>query len=103
MDECIASELLTSKINTDLNVSMDEFLGAIKQFSEHMYEATKIFLGNPFDLIEMDLSEIPSNCWFISYHDIDRGKVIKVEDEELKRMLYDFIEEHPCRAFRGRK
>ena len=82
---------------------MDELLKAIEQFSEHIYEATSIFMGNPFDLIEIDMSEIPNNCYFISDNHIDKGTILQVKDGELKRSLYKFIEECPDRVFRGSK
>lgn len=83
--------------------SMNKFLEAVEQFCEHIYEATEIFMGNPFDLIEMDMSEIPPNFYFISNHYINKGDMYKIEDGELKRSLYEFIEEHPDRVFRGEK
>lgn len=87
----------------DLEMSLDKLLEAVEQFSEHIYEATEIFFGNPFDLIKMDMSKIPCNCYFVSHYGIDEGKLHKVEDGELKRELYEFIEKHPDRAFRGKK
>ena len=83
--------------------SMNNFLEAVEQFCEHIYEATEIFMGNPFDLIEMDWSKIPTNFYFISNHYIDKGNMFKIEDGELKRSLYEFIEKHPDRVFRGEK
>ena len=80
-----------------------KLLEAIKQLSETLYEATEIFMGNPFDLIEIDMSKIPSNCFFISSQYMEKGKIYKVEDGELKRSLYEFIEKYPDRVFRGKK
>lgn len=99
MNDYIAS----ASSSLDLNMSLDKLLEAVERFSESIYKATDIFLGNPLDLIELDMSKIPPNCYFVSHYDIDKGKFYKVEDEELKRALYDFIEKHPDRAFRGRK
>ena len=82
---------------------MQKFLEAIEQFGEHIYEATEIFLTNPMELIEIDMSEIPPNCYFISDYHVDKGTIYKVEDGELKRMLYGFIEEFPERVFKGKK
>lgn len=93
----------TANKTSSLDISVEKLLEVTKQFSEHIYKATQIFLGNPFDLIKMDMSKIPSNCFFISEHSVESGKILKVEDEELKRMLYEFIEEHPDRAFRGNR
>lgn len=82
---------------------MQKFLEAIEQFGEHMYEITEILIANPMDLIEINMYEIPPNCYFISDYHIDKGTMYKVEDGELKRMLYEFIEEFPDRVFRGKK
>ena len=98
------SDYITSASSSlDLNMSLDKLLEAVEQFSECIYKATNIFLGNPFDLIKMDMNEISPNCYFISDHNLDLGKMYKVEEGELKRDLYKFIEEHPDRVFRGKK
>lgn len=81
---------------------INKFLEAIKKFSETIYQSTEILLANPFDLIEMDMSEIPCNCYFISDAHIEKGTMFKVEDSDLKRSLYEFIEEFPDRVFRGK-
>lgn len=83
-------------------ISMDKLTEAVEQFCEHIYETTTIFIGNPLDLIEIDMYEIPTNCYFVSNHNVDKGVMYKV-DGELKRTLYEFIEEFPDRVFRGKK
>lgn len=95
-------ECTTATKDSTLEISLDKFKKAVEQFSEHIYEATTIFIGNPLDLIEIDMYEIPSNCYFVSNHNIDRSEMYKV-DGELKRTLYEFIEEFPDRVFRGKK
>ncbi len=97
MNEC------TINRDSPLEISAEKLLEAAKQFEEHIYEATEIFMGNPFDLIEIDMSEIPSNCYFMSDNCVERNKMYHVTDSELKRMLYDFIEKYPERVFRGKK
>ena len=98
------SDYITSTYsNLDLNISLDKLLEAVEQFNESIYKATNIFLGNPFDLIKIDMNKIPRNCYFISNHNLDLGKMYKVKEGELKRDLYKFIEEHPDRVFRGKK
>jgi hypothetical protein len=97
MNECTVNKVSSS------DISVEKLLEAIKQFSETLYEITNIFLGNPSDLIEIDMSKIPSNCFFISDQHINKGEMLKIENGELKRSLYEFIEEHPDRVFRGKK
>lgn len=79
---------------------MNEFK---EQIEEMLYIMTNICLGNPFDLIEMDMTEISSDCYFISDAHIEKGTIFKVNDSELKRNLYEFIKEYPDRVFRGQK
>lgn len=95
---------LETKRNTDidLKISLDKLKKVVEQSLEHMYEATIIFIGHPLDLIEIDMSEIPANCYFISFHYADRGTMCKA-DGDLKRELYEFIEKHPDRVLRGEK
>lgn len=97
MNECTASR------TSSLDISVEKLLEAIKQINECIYEATEIFIGNPFDLIEIDMTKIPSNCFFISDHCVESGKMFKINDGEFKRSLYGFIDEHPDRVFRGKK
>ena len=97
MNEC------TINMASSLDVSIEKLLEAVKQFEEHIYEVTEIFMGNPFDLIEIDMSEIPNNCYFISDNCVERNKIYHVTNSELKRMLYDFIEKYPDRVFKGKK
>lgn len=84
-----------------LEVSVEKFVEAVEQFSEHIYNATEIFMGNPADLIEIDMSEIPSNCYFISNDCVEKNKMYYVTDGKLKRRLYDFIGKYPDRVFKG--
>lgn len=98
MNECAVNKA------SPLEASVEKLLEAIKQFSDHIYEATVIFMGNPFDLIEIDMSKIPSNCYFISENSIERNKIYHITNDELKRELYKFfVEENPDRVFRGKK
>lgn len=83
--------------------NIDKFLEAIEQFCETIYQSTEILLANPFDLIKLDMNEMPCNCYFISDTHIEKGTMYKVEDSDLKRSLYEFIEEFPDRVFRGKK
>ena len=104
MTEHITRISPTSKTLKTLDKSdMDKLLKAVEQFCESIYETTEIFIGNPFDLIEIDMSEIPSNCFFISEPCIERGVMYRTKDDWLKRELYKFIEEYPDRVFRGKK
>lgn len=97
MNECTVNKA------SPLEVSVEKLLEAVKQFSEHIYDATEIFMGNPFDLIEIDMSEIPSNCYFISENSVERNKMYHITDDYLKRELYNFIENYPDRVFKGKK
>lgn len=97
MNECTLSRA------SNLEISAEKLLEAVNLFSEHIYDATEIFMGNPWDLIEIDMSEIPRHCYFISDNCVEKNKLYHVTDGELKRMLYDFIEKYPDKVFRGKK
>ena len=87
----------------DMDDGMNKFLEAVEQFCETIYQSTEILLANPLDLIELDLSSIPCNCYFISDSHVEKGTMLKIEDSPLKRDLYKFIEDFPDRVFRGKK
>ena len=97
------NEYTVTNKTSSLDISAEKLLEAVKQFSEHIYEATEIFMGNPFDLIEIDMSEIPSNCYFISDSLVEKNTMYHITNDELKRMLYDFIEKYPDRVFKGER
>lgn len=82
---------------------MNKLLEAVEQFCETIYQSTEILLANPLDVIALDLSDIPCNCYFISDSHVERGTMLKIEDSPLKRDLYKFIEDFPDRVFRGKK
>lgn len=79
----------------------DKIKNFLELTSEICYKTTEIFIGNPFDLIEMDMSKIPSNCFFISDYHVNKGEMLKLNDGEIKRDAYKFIKEFPDRVFRG--
>ena len=87
----------------DMDDGMNKFLEAVEQFCETIYQSTEILLANPLDLRELDLSDIPCNCYFISDSHFEKGKMLKIEDSLLKRDLSKLIEDFPERVFRGKK
>lgn len=76
----------------------DNFIKAVEQFDLH---TTNILLGHPLDLLEMDMKQFPSNCYFISEHLAKRGELLMIKDGELKELLYNFVKDNPDRVFRG--
>lgn len=82
---------------------MNKLLETVERFCETIYKSTEIFLANPLDLIELDLSDIPCNCYFISDSHVEKGTMLKIEDSSLKRDLYQFVEDFPNRVFRGKR
>lgn len=79
---------------------LDELLKAVKQFDLH---TTNILLAHPLDLIGMDMKQFSKDNIFISEIKAERGKVLLVKDEELKKELYEFAYNNPDRVFRGEK
>ena len=81
----------------DCNI-FDNLIKAVEQFDLH---TTNIFLGHPLDLLEMDMKQFPSDCYFISEYSAKRGELLMVKDGEFKEELYKFIKNNPDRVFRG--
>lgn len=76
---------------------------SIKDFKELVYETTNIFIGNPSDIININMYDIPSNCIFIGLRYFNKGEMYKIENSQLKRSLYEFANEYPDKVFRGKK
>ena len=87
----------------DLKISMDKFKLIIDEFSEKMFQSTHIYMGHPTTLLQIDMTKIPNNRWFISHQYVEEGCVLLIKDEDMKRDLYKFCEEHPDRIFKGSK
>lgn len=79
---------------------LDELLKAVKQFDLH---TTNILLAHPLDLTGMDMKQFSKDNIFISEIKAERGKILLVKDEELKKELYEFAYNNPDRVFRGEK
>ena len=86
---------------TDFSLdAMEELLKAVKKFD---LDTVNVFLGNPLDLLKMDMGKLPSNCYFISHPDCKKGELLMIKDNSLKEMLYTFAKNNPDRCFRGEK
>ena len=77
----------------------DNLLNAVKKID---YDTTQIFLGNPTDLLKMDMDKFSVYCCFISVSHIKRGKLLLVKDGKVKEELCKFAKNNPDRVFRGR-
>lgn len=64
---------------------------------------TEIIVMNPWDIIELDMSQYHENVWFFSSPDMGRGMAMKAENGELKQELYDFLVQHPDKCWKGTK
>lgn len=86
---------------TDFSLdAVEELLKAVKKFD---LDTTNVFLGNPLDLLKMDMREAPPNCYFISHPDCKKGELLMIKDNSLKEMLYTFAKNNPRQVFQGRK
>ena len=86
-----------------MNDALDDFKKAVEDFSEHLYQLTKIFIMNPEDIMRLDLNDFSDNTFIISVCSVEPGQAYAIQDSPLKRQLYEFIEKHPDRVFRGKK
>lgn len=80
--------------------ALDELLNACKKID---YESTQIILGNPSDLLKMDMDKFSSYHYFISNHYLKQGELLLVKDSDFKEMLYAFVKNNPDRVFRGKQ
>ena len=80
--------------------ALEELLNVCKKID---YESTQIILGNPSDLLKMDMDNFSAYHYFISNHDLEQGKLLLVKDSDLKEMLYEFVKNNPDRVFRGKQ
>ena len=83
-------------------VTINQLLEVIKQFNEFLYEETSIFVGNPLYLVELDMYEFPSNCYFVSSPYVPKDEIYEANGD-WKRFWLEFIKEHPDKVFRGKK
>lgn len=62
-----------------------------------------IIIGYPTDLLKLNMKDFDSETYFISDCNCEKGKLIVINDEELKYQLYKFCKENEDRCFRGCK
>ena len=84
-------------------IAMDNFKKSVDEFAEKVYQSTHIFIGNPNTLLKINLDDFNSNVWFISHSYVEEDCVIEIKDEDMKRELYKFCEEHQDSIFKGSK
>lgn len=74
-----------------------DFLEMVESF------CTEIFFVNQHDVINMDMNNFYDFCYFISHPYVEKGKLYRIKDKELKSEFLKFIKEHPDRVWRGTK
>ena len=70
---------------------------------ETLSKYVTICFGNYEDLIQLDMNDFSTDTYFISEPSIESGKIVVLQDEELKQSFYKFCIEHEDRVFRGTK
>lgn len=81
-------------------ITIEDFCNTV---TEVLSKYATICLGNYEDLIQLDMNYFDTDTYFISEPSIEKGKVILLQDEELKRSFYKFCLENEDRVFRGTK
>ena len=66
-------------------------------------KCSNILIGNPMDLLELDMNEFYVGTYFISSPHLEKGTMLKIVDEDLKYDLIKFCIENEDRVFRGCK
>lgn len=85
---------------TSRDITINEFYDIV---IETLSKYVTICFGNFEDLIQLDMNNFNTDTYFISEPSIESGKIIVLQDEELKQKFYKFCIEHEDRVFRGTK
>lgn len=83
-----------------MDITVDMFVNKIY---EVLSKYSNILFVNELDLLELDMSDFTTDTYFISDMNIERGKAILIQDEQLKKDLYEFCTKNKDRVFRGTK
>lgn len=63
----------------------------------------RILFMHPEDIAILDLDKVSSSLYFAEERRLERGKVIAITDEKLKRTLWDAIKNNKVKYRRGRR
>lgn len=63
----------------------------------------RILFMHPEDIAILDLDKVSSSVYLVEERRLERGKVIAITDEELKRTVWDAIKNNKVKYHRGRE
>ena len=63
----------------------------------------RILFMHPEDIAILDLDKVSSSLYFVEERRLERGKVIAITDEKLKRTVWDAIKNNKVKYRRGRR
>lgn len=78
-------------------------INILNNFYKILSKCSDIFMGNPMDLLELDMNEFYVGTYFISSPHLEKGTMLKIVDEYLKYDLIKFCIENEDRVFKGCK
>lgn len=63
----------------------------------------RILFMHPEDIAILDLDKVSSSVYLVEERRLERGKVIAITDEKLKRTVLDAIKNNKVKYHRGRR
>ena len=63
----------------------------------------RILFMHPEDIAILDLDKVSSSLYLVEERRLERGKVIAITDEKLKRTVWDAIKNNKVKYRRGRR
>lgn len=82
----------------------EDFIRALEEARLKIELSNKhILFMHPEDIAILDLDKVSSSIYLAEERRLERGKVIAITDEKLKRTLWDAIKNNKVKYRRGRK
>lgn len=80
-----------------LEKAIEKFVECVEAFT------TYILVVHPEDIDKVDLDEFPENVYFVETYWTERGQVISIKDEELRKEFLRSIKSGEMKYRRGKK
>ena len=85
-------------------MNVEDFIRVLEEARLKIELSNKhILFMHPEDIAILDLDKVSSSIYLAEERRLERGKVIAITDEKLKRTLWDAIKNNKVKYRRGRK
>lgn len=85
------------------NMFLAELKKSVERMKELAYQAAIIIYIHPDTLKQFNLSEFEDNVYFIEEPLLNQGDAMTINDESLKREVYNWCVNNPDKVVRGKK